>query len=186
MVSHTSAAATPDAPLASDRSAQEVLDALRRIVRTLREASRASERSIGLSAAQAFVLHRLAGAPALSLNDLAARTLTHQSSVSVVVTKLALRGLVARSASAADGRRVEIALTARGRALLARSPGAAAAQDRIIAGLSLIGARRRRALAVLLRQLVGAMALSDEQPEMFFEGSPRPRRAKGDRRARAS
>jgi len=30
------------------------------------------------------------------------------------------------------------------------------------------------------------MALSDEQPEMFFEGAPRPRRVKGDRRARAS
>jgi DNA-binding MarR family transcriptional regulator len=180
MVSH----ATPpldDAPLVSDRAARQVLDAIRRIVRALRKSSRATERSVGLSAAQVFVLHRLAGAPAFSLNELAQRTLTHQSSVSVVVTKLVKRGLVDRTTSTADGRRVEISLTQGGRDLIERTPGPAA-QDRLITGLLLIGERRRRALARSLWHLVDAMALSGEPPAMFFDAAPPAGPAKGARR----
>jgi DNA-binding MarR family transcriptional regulator len=171
---------------AVDPSARDILDAIRRIVRALREASRATELSLGLSAAQVFVLHRLAGAPALSVNELAQRTLTHQSSVSVVVSKLVKRGLVARVASASDARRVEITLTKQGRTLIARAPSAAP-QDRLIAGLTLLGLRRRRVLAASLRELVDAMALSDEPAPMFFEAATPRRRARGTpRRARRS
>ena len=66
----------------------------------LRVASRAAERDVGLGAAQLFVLHKLEEAPRLSLNELAERTRTHQSSVSVVVRRLVNRGLVARTAPA--------------------------------------------------------------------------------------
>jgi len=59
-------------------------------VQALRVSSRAAERDVGLSAAQLFVLDRLAGADqALCVNELAQRTLTHQSSVSVVVLESA-------------------------------------------------------------------------------------------------
>jgi DNA-binding MarR family transcriptional regulator len=164
-----------------DRAAREVLDSIRRVVRVLREGSRATERSLGLSAAQVFVLHRLAATPALSVKELAARTLTHQSSVSVVVSKLCERGLVARTASPSDGRRSEIALTKTGRGLVGRAPKAAP-QDRLIAGLAIIGPRQRRALAAGLCQLVGAMALADEPVAMFFERKPVRRASSGGRR----
>jgi DNA-binding MarR family transcriptional regulator len=103
----------------------------------------------------------------------------------VVVSKLRARGLVRRAASATDARRVEISLTAQGRALLERSPEATP-QDRLIAGLVLIGAQRRRRLAVGLRELVEAMALPEEEaPAMFFEREPAraARRQTGGRRA---
>ena len=67
---------------------QAVLDGVRRIVHALRASSRRAEQDYGLSGAQLFVLQRLADAPALSVNELAARTHTHQSSVSTVVAKL--------------------------------------------------------------------------------------------------
>src|SRR5215468_2084287 len=137
---------------AADRSTRAVLDGIRAIVRALRQSSRQAERAVGLSAAQLFVLQRLAGAPPLSLNDLARRTLTHQSSVSVVVTKLAARGLVARTRADADARRLEITLTSAGRAVLGRAP--AAAQDRLLAGLAIIGSTARRTLARDLGRLV--------------------------------
>jgi DNA-binding MarR family transcriptional regulator len=60
-----------------------VLDAVRRIVQALRESSRQAERQVGLSGAQLFVLQKLAESPASSVNELAARTHTHQSSVSL-------------------------------------------------------------------------------------------------------
>jgi len=159
---------------AGDPATRAVLDAIRRIVRALRESSRATERSVGIGAAQLFVLHRLASAPALSLNELAARTLTHQSSVSVVVSRLADRGLVTRSRGGDDGRRISISATAAGRALLARAP--AAAQERLLAGLALLGAGQRRQLADLLGRLIDLMALPDKSPPMFFEPAPAVRR----------
>jgi len=155
---------------AGDPATGAVLDAIRRIVRALRESSRATERAVGIGAAQLFVLHRLAAAPGLSLNELAARTFTHQSSVSVVVSRLVDRGLVTRARGGDDGRRISISATAAGRALLAR------------ARLALLGAGPRRQLADLLGRLVELMALPDKSPPMFFETAPADRQKK--RRAR--
>src|SRR5438067_2378139 len=161
-----------------DPATREVLDSVRRIVRALRESSRAAERSVGLGGAQLFVLQRLAGSPALSINELADRTLTHQSSVSVVVSRLVQAGLVARPRATTDGRRAQISLTAAGRAVLTRAP--AAAQDRLIGALGVLGGPARNELARQLGQLVEAMALPSQHPPMFFVPALR-----GRKRARA-
>jgi DNA-binding MarR family transcriptional regulator len=76
---------------------RDVLDSLRRIVQVLRESSRRAERQLGISGAQLFVLEKLAEAPSQSLNELAERTHTHQSSVSTVVARLVKRGPRSRS-----------------------------------------------------------------------------------------
>src|SRR5262245_47049882 len=96
------------------------LDAFRRIVQTLRSSSALAEREVGLTSAQLFALQQLAAMPGASINDLAARTFTHQSSVSVVVRRLAGRRFVAKVPASDDRRRVSIALTDAGRALLRR------------------------------------------------------------------
>jgi DNA-binding MarR family transcriptional regulator len=146
---------------------RSILDDLRRIVRVLRESSRAAEQGLGVSGAQLFVLQALADAPALSLGALAERTHTHQSSVSVVVRRLVERGLVRRSVSEQDGRVRELSLTARGAKLLQRAP--LAAQDELIAGLEQLSGAQRSALASALVTLVQVMRLADEPAEMFFE-----------------
>src|SRR5258705_12597176 len=102
--------------------AQRALESLRRLVRYLRLGARAAEQRTGASSAQLFVLQQLAEAPSASLADLAGRTLTDASSVSTVVARLVAQGLVARRRAAGDRRRVELALTPRGRALLVRAP----------------------------------------------------------------
>src|SRR6476469_8322187 len=104
---------------------RDVLDAVRRIVQTLHESSRQAEQQLGVSGAQLFVLQRLAESPGASLNELAARTHTHQSSVSAVVTKLVARRLVRRSKAANDARRLELSLTPAGHRLVIRAPHAA-------------------------------------------------------------
>jgi MarR family transcriptional regulator, lower aerobic nicotinate degradation pathway regulator len=161
-----------------------VFDALRRLVRTLREASRLAEQRFGLSAAQVFVLQQLGAGEGLSINELAARTLTHQSSVSVVVSRLLAARLVNRAAAADDARRVEVRLTSKGRALLKRAP--VAAQARLVEGLRKMTPRDRDALCMGLGAWLEAIGLSAEEPPMFFEEAPRtsgsPKRSK--RRAR--
>jgi DNA-binding MarR family transcriptional regulator len=63
-----------------------ILDALRRIVRHLRLVAGQSESRVGVAPAQLFVLSRLHDQPASSVRELAARTLTDPSSVSVVLS----------------------------------------------------------------------------------------------------
>src|SRR5260221_5045979 len=99
----------------SNAATRVVLDAIRRIVQALRESSRAAEKHAGLSGAQLFVLQTLGESPGLSLNELAERTRTHQSSVSVVVAKLARQRFYERGTASGDARRAEIRLSTRGR-----------------------------------------------------------------------
>ncbi|MBV9109466.1 MAG: MarR family transcriptional regulator, partial [Gemmatimonadetes bacterium] len=98
------------------------MDSLRALVRALRISTRAVEKEIGISGAQLFVLQQLRDAPARSVNELADRTSTHQSSVSTVVSRLVERGLARREASAEDARRMEISITERGRQVVSGAP----------------------------------------------------------------
>ena len=154
-------------------TSQRVLDSIRRIVRLLREGSHAFRKnSVGLSAAQLFVLQKLDPQRPLSLNELAERTLTHQSSVSVVVSKLVERGFVLRRPSLTDARRLELLLTKSGLALRDRSPGSS--QDRLLAALASLPAVEQRRLADGLDSLVGALGLDERAAPMLFTDEPPP------------
>jgi DNA-binding MarR family transcriptional regulator len=164
------------------------MDALRRIVRALRRSARLTEASLGISAAQLFVLHEVAAAGIESINALAERTLTDQSSVSLVVTRLEQRGLVARRDSPHDRRRTGVVVTAAGRRLLDRAPEVT--QVRLLGGLARMTTTERTTLARLLASLVGAIEETDVVPPMFFEDElrriagarPRARAARSRRR----
>jgi len=143
------------------------LDSIRRIVRVLRVGSRAAEKRVGLSGAQLFVLHALAKQHRQSLNEIAARTRTHQSSVSVVVQRLVDRRLVSRDRCGSDARRLELSLTPAGQKLLRDAPDAV--QNRLIDGLDRLSNVERTELARLLGRLVNEMGEDGESPQMFFE-----------------
>ncbi len=147
------------------------LDALRRIVQGIRLSAAHAERVTGLTGAQLFVLQQLAEGPAQSLNELALRTRTHQSSVSTVVARLVGRGLVSRRRAPADGRRLVLDLTPSGRALLTDAPKTA--QSRLIAALERVPRTALRTLTGHLEQLVAALGMEAEPASLFFE-SPEP------------
>ena len=149
-----------------DPASRDVLDSLRRLVQALRESSRRAEQQLGIGGAQLFVLEKLAETPSQSLNQLAARTHTHQSSVSTVVARLVDQGLVSRERAAADSRRLVLVLTARGRRMAAKTTGAA--QERLIASIQRLPPRSRQQLALLLGRVVGDMKTT-QRPRMFFD-----------------
>jgi DNA-binding MarR family transcriptional regulator len=151
--------------------ATRVLDSLRRLVRFLRIATRRAEQRTGASAAQLFVLTQLAESNATSLVELAARTLTDPSSVSTVVARLVRAGLVERRRPAGDRRRVEVMLTARGRAQVSRSPELA--QTLIVDELAALPPPRRRAIVTGLASLVDAIGADRVPPRMLFEDERR-------------
>ena len=150
-----------------DADSRRVLDGLRRLVRELRTSSIAAERATDLSGAQLFVLRILVREPGLSVTLLAARTLTDQSSVSVVVAKLAKRRLVKRARAQDDARRLVLVPTAAGIRLAASGPDPA--QERLLAGLAQLGPATRRRLADDLARWTAAIGIGDRAPGMFFE-----------------
>jgi DNA-binding MarR family transcriptional regulator len=152
------------------------LDSIRRVLRVLRRGAGQSERELGIGSAQLFVLQQLAERPAASVNELAARTYTHQSSVSVVVRRLVAQGLVSRRRASEDGRRRELSLTAAGRRLVARAP--VPAQVRLIEGLSRLTQAEIATLRRLLGKVVIEMGAAHEPPTMFFSESGRIRRSR--------
>ncbi|GAC1429083.1 MAG: MarR family transcriptional regulator [Thermoanaerobaculia bacterium] len=149
--------------------AERVLNAFRGLVKALRLADRAGLKVHGLGAAQVFVLHELNRESPLSVNNLAERTATDQSTVSVVVNKLVEKGLVERVRSQTDARRTELSLTTRGRHLMRRLPPPV--QQTVMAAVRLMSPARARALADMLEQIVSHLGVSDEFPPMFFEDS---------------
>jgi DNA-binding MarR family transcriptional regulator len=155
----------------SGADVRATLDAIRRLVQGIRLPSRRTGTAAGLTAAELFVLHALREREAQSLNELAARTYTDQSTASPVVERLRRRGFVRRERSMEDARRVVIALTAAGRSAIERAPEAP--QSAMIAALARLPARDRRALARGLTRLVAEMGLADEAATMLFEDGSR-------------
>lgn len=143
------------------------MNAIRSIVRALRLNTRSIEAKLGISLAQLFVLQQLAEKPADSLNELADRTATHQSSVSVVVRRLVDRGLVTRVSASTDRRRVQIALTPAGRALLRDAPPTV--QNDLMQGMSRMTPEQRSSVAELLETWVLAAGIDLAAPPMMFE-----------------
>jgi DNA-binding MarR family transcriptional regulator len=143
------------------------LNAVRSIVRALRINTRSIELKMGISLAQLFVLQQLADRPADSLNELAERTATHQSSVSVVVRRLVERGYVSRTASSADKRRIEIDVTQAGRTLLAGAP--TTIQTQLMTTLAAMDRADQVALASLLERWLRAAKIDIASPPMLGE-----------------
>ena len=143
------------------------MNAVRSIVRALRVNTRAIEVQTGISLAQLFVLQQLAERPAHSLNDLAARTATHQSSVSVVVRRLVERGLATRVTAPTDKRRIEITVTESGREMLAGAPTTIQAQ--LVRGLGALSAAERQGLADLIERWLAGASINITTPPMLGE-----------------
>ncbi len=147
--------------------AEMVMIAVRRIVRFLRLAERAAETGYGLSAAQLFVLRVLVDAPARSIAEIAARTLTDQSSVSTVVARLVDKKLVRRRMVTTDRRRAELVLTSAGGRIarnVARLP-----QVAIVEAVRAMPRARRANLVRALADLTAAIGADAVSPRMFFE-----------------
>jgi DNA-binding MarR family transcriptional regulator len=158
-------------PSSSSDQARAILNDLRLLVRELRVSARDAEKRLGISGAQLFVLQCLGRDAVLSMNELAERTHTDQSSVSVVVSRLVERELVQRSASLEDARRAEVRLTASGRRLVRFAPEAT--QVRLAEALAAMSPEASERLGQGLSELVRHMGL-DGAPRMFFEEDAKP------------
>jgi DNA-binding MarR family transcriptional regulator len=168
----------------TDADVRAALDALRRIVQALRLGAGTVERRAGLTTAQLFALQQIAAHPGGSVNDVAALTFTHQSSVSVVIQRLVAARLVVKVRSPDDRRRHHLAPTARGRRVLRSAP--VVVQQRLISALASLRRADRAAVARVLGEIAASMTPegSPSHPPMLFEERSPGRRARRSGRRR--
>lgn len=105
----------------TDRT-DEVLVALRRVIRAVDLHSRALVRSHGLTAPQALVLKAIVAAGELPVGGVAQRVNLSHATITDIVNRLERRGLVARTRSETDRRRVLVRATAEASQTLRRAP----------------------------------------------------------------
>lgn len=145
-----------------------VMDGIRRVVQALRAMGETTTQAgAKVTPAQLFVLRQIGARPGLSLSELAGQTLTRESSVSEVVTRLARRGLVERRTATPDRRRLLLTLTPAGEHLIATASDTV--QERLVAGLRALPDDTRRALADGLEAWLETSGLRDAPTPMFFE-----------------
>ncbi len=100
----------------------EVLVALRRVIRAVGLHSRQLERSHGLTAPQALVLKTIIDLGEASVGTVAKRISLSQATVTDILNRLESRQLVVRARSCEDRRRVMVSATEQAIAIMARSP----------------------------------------------------------------
>ncbi len=103
-------------------SSNEILVALRRIMRAIDLRSKALEKQVGLTVPQLLVLQVLNEADRLNVSEIANAVNLSQGTATSIVQRLVAKGLVSKQGSSSDRRMVMVALTARGKSKLAASP----------------------------------------------------------------
>jgi len=99
----------------------QVIIALRRVIRAVDLHSRTLAESHGLTGPQALILKRLQNG-SLSAGELAARVSLSQGTVTDILNRLEKRGLITRVKDSQDRRRVLVRATAAGLSVLEQSP----------------------------------------------------------------
>jgi DNA-binding MarR family transcriptional regulator len=141
--------------------------ALRRAVRAVCAAVEASSRvtheQSGLTNAQHTLLAELVARGPRSVNDLAARVLTGQSTVSVVASRLERAGRVERSRSESDRRKVMLRATRAGQRRITDAAASVADRDLDVA-IAALRTEERRALHTGVSALLRELGRGDAHP----------------------
>ena len=146
------------------------LESVRTLISALSHSARGVERSTGVTNAQLFLLQQLGETGSLSVNDLAVRARTQQSTVSIVVARLVKAGLATKRKSKEDGRIANVSLTPKGKRLLKHAPASPTAA--LLRAVEELSDRDARALAAGAQALVAALDLAPTKVNLLFEHAP--------------
>ena len=138
----------------------DVLRQFRIVLRAIKQHYQFVERRCGVSGAQLWAMERIGARRGLAPGDLARELAIHPSTASNLLARLEQLGLVHRKRGEMDLRRVQLYLTAKGQAVLAKAPrplrGILQQGLQDLPPASLTALRRR------LSELIAAMKVQDE------------------------
>lgn len=100
----------------------DVLIALRRIIRATDLYSRKLSKVAGLTAPQLLIMHAIAARGEMTMGEIATEVSLSQATITTILDRLEKRELLLRERGSTDKRRVYARLTEKGRDLLAQAP----------------------------------------------------------------
>ncbi len=145
----------------------DVVWGIRLLTSVLGQSARRVEQRTGLTNAQLFILQLLAREPGLSINAIAARALTGQSTASLIVSRLERAGHVRRVRDADDARRVTVRLTESGLMQVSVSPEPPT--RRLFDAVARLDDDDISSLGIGLRKLMAAMGVDEPSSMPLYE-----------------
>jgi DNA-binding MarR family transcriptional regulator len=100
----------------------QVLVAMRRVLRATALHSKHLSKTVGLTMPQLLLLQAIAGGQDVTVGELARRISLSQATVTTILDRLQKRGLLYRQRSTSDKRKIHPCLTAEGRRVLETAP----------------------------------------------------------------
>ncbi len=158
-----------------------VLIALRRMIRAVDIYSRRLNNEFNITAPQLMCLYSLGRRDGMTLSALAEKVNLGISTVNGIVDRLEDKGLLTRTRSATDRRRVRLSITTKGRSVARSAP--ALLQDRLAASLRRLPELEQAAIALSLERVVDLMEAAhlDTYPQLVSETEPEEPRAEEGR-----
>ncbi len=145
----------------------EIMQALRRIIKTLQDYSHEVSGQFGITGPQLWALKIIRENGGLSLGDLSQRMYVHPSTISGLMDRLEKKGYVLRDRSQQDRRVVKVDLTPRGSRLAKKAPNPI--QGRMIYGLRKLKREELHRIYGSIRKLVEIMEAQEIKVTFFFD-----------------
>jgi len=134
---------------------EDVLVALRRVIRATDLHSKQLSKHTGLTTPQLLIMRTIQAVGEVSIGSVAERVSLSQATVTTILDRLEQRGLVYRVRSATDKRKVHAHLTEEGLALIDRAP--ALLQERFIQRFQSLEDWERKMMVSSLQRIAGMM-----------------------------
>jgi DNA-binding MarR family transcriptional regulator len=168
----SSAANASKRPSSADERSQQVLVAMRRIIRATDLHSKQLFKTAGLTIPQVVVLQSIRDMGEVTTGQVSERVNLSQSTVTSILDRLESRGLVERYRSVADRRVVHLRLTRQGRAVLRKAPSLL--HERFVAAFTALKPARQKQIVDVLEEIAGMMGAKDlDAAPLLDVASPR-------------
>jgi len=150
-----------------DVAISEVMQSLRRIIKSLQDYSQTVSSHFGITGPQLWALKTIYQRGSLSLGELSKGMYLHPSTVSGVVDRLEKKGFVLRDRTEKDRRVVKVCLTPKGKMLVRRAPNPV--QGKMIYGLRKLKKEKLNLIYESVQELVGIMEAQNLKVTFIFD-----------------
>ena len=150
-----------------DVAISEIMQSLRRIIKSLQDYSQTVYSHFGITGPQLWALKTLSKRGSLSLGELSEGMYLHPSTVSGVVDRLEKKGYVVRNRTEKDRRVIKVQLTPKGKIVVKRAPNPV--QGKMIYGLRKLKKEKLILIDESVQELVRIMEAQNLKVTFFFD-----------------
>jgi len=150
-----------------DVEISEIMQSLRRIIKSLQDYSQTVFSHFGITGPQLWALKTINRLGSLSLGELSKRMYLHPSTISGVIDRLEKKGYLVRDRIENDRRVVRVRLTPKGKLLLRKAPNPV--QGKMIYGLRKLKKEKLDLIYESVQELVEIMEAKNLKVTFFFD-----------------